>query len=145
MSILNDLDRLEQLHGELLSQAKVLVGLLEQGEEEAFNNAWAQRQLVYKELHGLHHRLAPALARWEEPDNGISAADKGNASKVFRQVRSLGRQLLEIDRKVAELLKARRVELVQELGHYKKSRHARQAYGGGSRRWWGPDKLSRTG
>jgi hypothetical protein len=35
VSMLNDLDRLEHLHGEMLSQAKVLLGLLEQDEEEA--------------------------------------------------------------------------------------------------------------
>jgi len=143
VSMIGDLDRLEQLYGELLSQARVLLGLLEQGEEEAFDNAWAQRQLVFKELEGLHRRLAPDFARWEE--RGPKSAGNEQAKKVFDQVRSLGRQVLAIDRKAAELLKARRDDLAQELGRFKQSQQAQHAYGGGSRRWWGPDKVSRTG
>ena len=145
MSMLNDLDHLEQLHGELLSQAKVLLGLLEQGEEEAFDNAWAQRQQVFKALDGLHRRLAPDFARWGDQASGMNPADEERARRIFSQVRKLGRQVLEIDRRAAELLQARRADIVQDLGRIKEGQKARQAYGGGSRRWWGPDKVSRTG
>ncbi len=145
MSMLNELDRLEHLHGELLSQARVLLGLLEQGEEEAFEDAWAQRQLVFKELNGLHRRLAPAFAQWEEPGSGLGSAEDEHARKVFSQVRQLGRQVLEIDRKAADILKARRDDIAQELGRIKQGQRAQHAYGGGSRSWWGPDRVSRTG
>lgn len=145
MSMLNELDRLEYLHGELLSQARVLLGLLEQGEEEAFDNAWAQRQKVFKELDGLHRRLAPAFARWGEPGDGLSPAEDEHARKVFAQIRQLGRQVLEIDRKAAEILQARRDDLAQDLGRIKQGQRAQHAYSGGSRRWWGPDRVSRTG
>jgi hypothetical protein len=145
VSMLRDLDHLEQLYGELFSQARVLLGLLENGEEEAFNNAWEHRKQVFKELEGLHRRLAPTFSKWEAEGSGLGAEKDEQAQKVFNEIRRLGRQVLDIDRKAAELLTARRDNLVHDLGRIKKGQQARYAYKGGSRRWWGPDKLSRTG
>jgi hypothetical protein len=100
---------------------------------------------VFKELDGLHRRLAPAFAEWDEQAGGLNPAEDEHARKVFSQVRELGRQVLEIDRRAADLLRAQRDDIAKDLGRIKQSRQARQAYSGGSRRWWGPDKVSRTG
>ncbi|KMY68988.1 hypothetical protein AAU61_05405 [Desulfocarbo indianensis] len=146
MSLLNELDRLQHLHGELLGQAQVLLGLLEKGDqEEAFEDAWARRQKTFKELNAMHQRLAPTFAAWEPQGGGLSPGEQSRAQEVFEHIRRLGRQVLDVDRRVAQLLEERRTALMKDLGHIKEVQRVRHAYAGGDRRWWGPDRVSRTG
>jgi len=146
VNLLNELERLRELHGELLGQAQVLQGLLEQGDqEEAFEDAWARRQKTFKELNAMHQRLSPSFAAWGPERGGLNSGEQGRAQEVFEHIRRLGRQVLEVDRRVAKLLEERRSVLVEDLGRFKEGRRVRHAYAGGDRRWWGPDRVSRTG
>ena len=144
MSLLADLERLEELHRELRSQARVVLGLVEQGEEEALDDAWARRQQVFRELSALHDRLAPVLERWEETAAALAPAQQERAQEIFEQVQRLGQEVLELDQRASRLLEDRRSELRQDLGRLKAGQRLQEAYGG-SRRWWGPDRLSRIG
>ena len=145
MNLLKELERLKELHGRFLSQAQVILGLLEQGDEEALADAWYQRELLFNELDGLHQYLAPVFAQWQKGQGGPAPAEEARAFEMLDQVRDLGQQSGEIDRSLARLLKARKDELALDLGRLKQGQRAQKAYGGGSRRWWGPDRVSRLG
>jgi hypothetical protein len=145
VNMLKELERLKELHGRFLVQANVILGLLEQNDEEAFEDAWYQRQLLFNELDGLNQYLAPALNQWETLKDGLAPVEEERALKVMEQVRDLGHQIGEVDKRVSELLTAQKDEIAQDLGRVKEGQRAKKAYGGGSRRWWGPDRVSRLG
>lgn len=145
MNTLKELERLKELHGQLLRQARVILGLLEQEDEEAFENAMSQRVSLFNEMLGLHKRLSSVFAQWDRDRNGLGGARKEGAQNLVDQIRELGQQVLDIDQRACGILKTRRANLAADLGRLKEGKRVQQAYGGGSRTWWGPDRLSRMG
>jgi hypothetical protein len=144
MKLVEELGRLEELHGELLAKAKVTVGLLEKGEVEAMEDAWAQRRRLFKRLTAQHRKLAPLLEDWQRTRGELSAAEAGRAEDIMAKVRGVGRRVLALDRRAAELLEQSRAEALAELekvGRGQKLQRAYRRQTGG----WGPDRLSRTG
>jgi hypothetical protein len=145
VNTLKELERLKELHGQLLRQARVILGLLEQDDEEAFENAMSQRVSLFNEMLGLHKRLSSVFAQWDRDQDGLGPARKEGAQNLVNQIRELGQQVLDVDQRACGILETRRANLSGVLGRLKKGKRVQQAYGGGSRTWWGPDRLSRMG
>jgi hypothetical protein len=144
MSVMEELGRLEELHGELLAKAKVTVGLLEQGESEAMEDAWAQRRRLFKRLTAQHRKLSPVLEDWQQTRQELSPEQARRAEDLMERVRGVGRRVLALDRRAAELMEQGRAEALAELEKVGRGQKLQRAY----RRQpaaWGPDRLSRTG
>jgi len=143
---MGELKQLEGLTRQLLGEAKATVGLLEQGEAQAWEDSWNRRRRLFKRVMAGYQKLGPDLARWREEGAAHADPEKAReAERVARAVRRVSRQVLEVDRRAAELLARERDAAAKEVDRLKSGRRVRQVYGNRPRDWWGPDRISRTG
>ncbi len=146
MSWFQELVRLEGLFQELLSLARVSLGLVEQDELEALADTWARRQRVVKQIATCSRRLRPCFQDWERVLAGLEAGQAARARELVEAVTQLGRRVAELDERAGARLCSELEQVRREMRRLKQGSQVVRAYRrplpGGQQ---GPCRLSRTG
>lgn len=133
MNLPKDLERLLDLYTQMRSMAQANLGVLQQGDFEALDDAWQKRRVLFNKLCQNREALNGVFANWDahmavmEPDQARRCADLAEA------IKKEGRQTLELDDKSAELLKDAQKDIKGKLDHIKEGRRALKAYRGSAR------------
>ena len=145
MNTYRQLMRLEALFQELLSLARVTLGLVEQDEPEALADTWDRRGRLLKQIGTCSRHLAPAFRDWERILAGMGREQAERARELVDSIAALGRQVAELDGRSGARLEEDLAEVRRQMRRLKQGSRVVRAYrplpGGPG----GPSRLSRTG
>lgn len=145
MNLLNDLIGLADQHRELLDLAEVTVGLLEQGDLEALDDAWERRQRLFERMTMARRRLEPALADWDRTLAGLDQGPAAQAQKLVDVMAQKGAAVLELDQKAQVLMRQAMDRLDQELNRIEAGRKLIRGYSSPTRGPSEPHSFSKMG
>ncbi len=145
MNWYHELIRLEGLFREMLSLARVSLGLVEQDEMEALADTWARRRRVVKQIATCSRRLQPLFQDWEQVLAGMEADQADKARELVGSVAELGRRVAELDARAGTRLEAALEEVRVEMRRLKQGSRVVRAYRPLPDGHAGPSRLSRTG
>ncbi|MGD8561910.1 MAG: hypothetical protein PVG03_05230 [Desulfarculaceae bacterium] len=121
MSILGDLNRLNELQRDLVALSRVAVALLDQNNLEALDDVWTKRRRLFRELLALNRRLASCFQSWDQHQDPRS-------QQLVDQAAEQGETVLQLDRQIKKRLQQRKREVSEKLTHLKKGEKLVKAY-----------------
>lgn len=145
MSPLVQLRRLSSLQDELFGLAQVMLGVLEQEDLDALQDAWEKRRALFEEVDALYRQLGPSFAAWEDCLAGMDPGQAAEARQTVERLSAQAREVLALDERTTALMEAQMRKLNDSLHHLNLGRRAIRAYGPPPLGQGGPDRLSRLG
>ncbi len=145
MSLLSELDRLAALQDELHSLAQVMVGVLEQEDLEALQDAWEKRRGLFEEVNACYHQLSPSFAEWERILRGLAPPEAERVQGLVDRLSGQARRVLALDERTTALMERQMSKINRTLEHLSLGRRMIRAYGPPPLGQGGPDKISRLG
>ena len=130
MSLPYSLERLMELYRSYHALAQVTVGLLEQTNYEALEDAWTKRRELFKRLTAARNNLDPVFANWKAELESLSPSDAERCSKSVKDIERLGKATLELDNKAAAIIRQLTEDIKGKLNHLQAGRKALHAYHG---------------
>lgn len=143
--LLAELDRLAALQDELHALAQVMVGVLEQEDLEALQDAWEKRRGLFEEVNACYGQLAPSFAAWEERLARLEPGQAARARDLVERLSGQARQVLALDERTTDLMERQLGKLNRSLEHLNLGRRMIRAYAPPPLGQGGPDKISRLG
>lgn len=145
MSLLAELDRLAALQDEPHALAQVMVGVLEQEDLEALQDAWEKRRGLFEEVNACYCQLSPSFAAWEQSLEGLESHEAQRARGLVDRLSGQARRVLDLDERTTALMERQMGKIKRSLEHLSLGRRMVRAYGPPPLGQGGPDKLSRMG
>ena len=130
MNLPHSLERLMELYRNYHALAQVTVGLLEQTNYEALDDAWAKRRELFKRLTSARNKMDPVFANWQAELDSLSPSDAERCSQSVKDIERLGKATLELDNKAAAIIRQLTNDIKGKLNHLQMGRKALQAYHG---------------
>ena len=145
MNPLANLERLKGMHQQLVALAQVTVGLLENQDLDALDDAWGRRRRLFKELRALHGQLKPLFAQLNDKKCRLPSSDQARCRALAEEIRQMGRKVLELDRRAEALLLDLRQSMTEDFKRLNAGRRLIHAYNPLAGALLGPDRLSTLG
>jgi ABC-type sugar transport system ATPase subunit len=145
VSTLALLTRLSSLQDELFSLAQVMLGVLEQEDMDALQDAWEKRRALFEEVNACYRELGPAFAAWDDCLAELAPQQAGQAQEIVERLSLQAREVLALDERATALMEAQMRKINASLHHLNLGRRAIRAYGPPPLGQGGPDRLSRLG
>jgi hypothetical protein len=142
---LAQLIRLSSLQDELFSLAQVMLGVLEQENLDALQDAWEKRRALFEEVNACYRLLGPSFAAWDDCLAGLDPGQASEAQQLVDRLSAQAREVLALDERTTALMEAQMRKLNDSLHHLNLGRRAIRAYGPPPLGQGGPDRLSRLG
>lgn len=145
MSLLAQLKRLSSLQDELFSLAQVMLGVLEQENLDALQDAWEKRRALFEEVNACYSELGPSFSSWDGLLDGMDPGQAEQARQLVDRLSAQAREVLTLDERTTALMEAQMRKINDSLHHLNLGRRAIRAYGPPPLGQGGPDRLSRLG
>jgi uncharacterized protein YhaN len=128
-----ELQKLLDLYSQMRSMAQSNVGVLEQGNLEALDDAWQKRRSVFNKLCQARQAMNGVFDNWDAHMAVMDPEAAQRCEQLADDIKKEARSTLELDDRVAELLKKAQSDIKGKLDHIKEGRRALKAYRGSAR------------
>ena len=140
-----ELARLDALFQEMLSLARVTLGLVEQDELEALADTWDRRRRLVKQIATCSRHLAPVFQDWERFLSALDQEQADRAQDLVRSVAQAGGEVAELDQRSGARLETALEEVRRQMRRLNQGTKLVRAYRPLPQGHGGPSRLSRTG
>jgi ABC-type sugar transport system ATPase subunit len=145
VNLLSELKRLAALQDELFSLAQVMLGVLENDDLDALQDAWEKRRALFEEVNACYHQLGPSFSAWDDLLAGMAIDQAELAQQLVDRLSGQAREVLVLDERTTALMEAHMRKISSNLQHLNLGRRVIRAYGPPPLGQGGPDRLSRLG
>lgn len=128
MKLRSGLEQLLELHQQYHALAQVTVGLLEQSDFEALEDAWTKRRELFKKLSSQRAKLEVFFNAWDSHMAVLPQSESEFCRALVAEIEQTGGNILELDKKAENLLGEAKAETKKQLDHLQTGSKALKAY-----------------